>query len=169
VPENGLLVGKVVGVHGVRGNLKVHSYAESLSVFESSSTIRIGTKDGRRGSYAIEWAKPHKRIVLLSLREITTIDQAKGLIGAELFIDRATLPALETGTYYWFDIIGLAVYTLDRVYLGRVESIIPTGGNDVYVVKKDGVEVLVPALASVVRDVDVEAKTMRIDLPEDLS
>jgi len=169
VPEDGLLVGKIVGVHGTRGNLEVHSYAESLSVFKSGSLIHVEMNDGRHGSHAIEWAKPHKRVILLSLRDVTTVERARAYIGAELFVDRGILPDLAAGTYYWSDIIGLSVFTRDQVYLGRVESIIPTKGNDVYVVKRDGEETLVPGLESVVLDIDIEAGTMRIDLPEGLS
>jgi len=168
VIEEGLLVGKIVGVHGIRGNLKVYSYAESLSVFKSDASIYVDGKDGSGAMYTIGWARPHKRIVLLSLKDVTSIDRARDLVGSELFVGRKLLPELDKGSYYWLDLIGLSVYTMDHSYLGRVESIIPTSGNDVFVVKREEKEILIPALESVVLDVDIENNTMRVDLPEGL-
>ena len=86
--------------------------------------------------------------------------------------ERVALPELEEGSYYWCDIIGLAVFTTDEQYIGRVESIISTGSNDVFMVKDldkgDDNETLIPALESVVLEIDFEHKTMRVALPEGL-
>jgi len=76
---------------------------------------------------------------------------------------------LDEGIYYWFDLIGIKVYTTEEKYLGRIESIVETGSNDVYVVKHGEKEVLIPALESVVLDIDLEHKRMRVDLPEGLT
>jgi len=78
------------------------------------------------------------------------------------------LPELGEDTHLWFDLIGMAVYTTEDKYLGRIESIIETGSNDVYVVQDHEKEVLIPALESVVVDIDLEHKRMRVDLPEGL-
>jgi 16S rRNA processing protein RimM len=90
------------------------------------------------------------------------------LIGAELFIARDELPELEEDSYFWFDLIGMAVYTTADEYLGRIESIIETGSNDVYVVQDHKKEVLIPALESVVIAIDTKAKRMQVILPEGL-
>ena len=78
------------------------------------------------------------------------------------------MPDLEEGDYYWFDLIGLDVFGIDQKYLGRLESIIQTGSNDVYVVKKDDTEILIPALESVVQKIDLKNRRMQVDLPEGL-
>jgi 16S rRNA processing protein RimM len=83
-------------------------------------------------------------------------------------IEKAKLPALEAGVYYWNDLIGLKVFTTEDQYLGRLESIIETGANDVYVVKGDAREILIPALKSVVHTIDIDAKIMRVELPDGL-
>ena len=75
---------------------------------------------------------------------------------------------MEKDSYFWFDLIGMAVFTTTGEYLGRLESIIETGSNDVYVVQDGKEEVLVPALESVVVDVDIEANRMQVELPEGL-
>lgn len=167
-----LSIGKIVGAHGVKGNIKVHSYAESLSVFEPGRSILVINTKGIEKTFEINWAKPHSRGGLLSLRGIDSRKSAEALIGSELFITRESLPELEDGVYYWSDIIGLSVFTIDEQYIGRVESIIQTGSNDVYVVKDlsrdHDNETLIPALESVVLEIDLENKTMRVDLPEGL-
>ena len=118
--------------------------------------------------YEINWVKPHSKVDLLSLKGIETRDQAQALIGSELFIEKAQLPHLDEGNYYWFDLIGLEVFSTDNNYPGRLHSIIQTGSNDVYVVKKDENEILIPALESVVHAIDLEKKRMRVELPEGL-
>ena len=171
--KNGfLIIGKIIGTHGVKGIVKVRSYAESLSVFKPSSLIIVRSIKGLEKVYSIKWAKPHQRVILLSLKEINNLNLAEELIGSELIIKQSKLPELEKGTYYWFDIMGLSVFTNEKKYLGIVESIIPTGSNDVYVVKdpdKDpDHEILIPALESVVLDIDLKQKIMRVALPEGL-
>lgn len=161
-------IGKIVGVHGVKGTLRIHSYAESLEIFQSGDRISVSTSDGREQDYEIDWIKPHPRGALLALNNISDRDQAMTLIGADLQIEKAVLPKLETGVYYWYELIGLKVFTIDDRYLGRLESIIETGANDVYVVKNDRREILIPALKSVVQTIDIEANSMRVDLPDGL-
>ena len=167
-----LPIGKIVGAHGVKGNVKVYSFVESLSLFEQESSILVVSAKGSEKIFKIKWIKPHGRVVLLSLEGIENRDQAETLIGSELFVKRDSLPKLVDGSYYWFDIIGLAVFTNDEKYIGRVESIIPTGSNDVYVVKdaqkdRDN-EILIPAIESAVLEIDLEQKRMIVDLPEGL-
>ena len=167
-----ILIGKIIGVHGIQGNLKVYSYAESLSVFESGGSILAVNQQGIEQTYTIKWVKPHHRVLLLSLEGIESRNLAETLVGSELFIEKTRLPELEDESYYWFDLIGISVFTSNGDYIGRIESIMPTGSNDVYVVKNPDKdhdnEVLIPALTSVVLEIDLELKTMRVDLPEGL-
>ncbi len=164
-------MGKIVGVHGIKGTVKVYSYADSVSSFKPGSSV-ILEADGLEKTFIIAWVKPHHKTVLVAFEGITNRDRAEELVGLEFFIARNSLETLEEGVYYWSDIIGLAVYTLENEYLGRVASILQTGSNDVYVVKnkkgQEPAEILVPALDWVVREIDVDQKMMRVDLPEGL-
>lgn len=173
-----LPVGKIIGVHGVKGILKVISYSESPFLFKPDSSILLKYPDNRKiqGSftevfYKIEWVKPHKHNFLMCLKEITDCNMAEELIGAELCIEKANLPELEDGTYYWTDLIGLSVFSKkdsDEIFIGHIESIIPTGSNDVYVVKNGDKEILIPAIESVIISVNLEKKIMLVNLPEGL-
>ena len=167
-----IAIGKIIGAHGIKGNLKIHSYAESLSPFEAGTSICVRNARGWEKNYHVKWVKPHSKGILLAFKGVDDRNRAEELIGAELFIDRETLPELEAGTYYWSDLIGLSVFSKDEEYIGRIKAVLPTGGNDVYVVENVGngrqKEVLIPALESVVLDVDLEKQVMIVDLPEGL-
>ena len=171
--KNGFVpVGKIVGAHGIKGNIKVYSYAESLSVFKPGSLILLINPKGFEKSYKIKWVKPHGKLVLLALKGLENRNSVESLIGSVFFIERSRLPEPEDGSYYWVDIIGISVFTIHDEYLGVVESIIPTGSNDVFVVRDPNrvhdKETLIPALGSVILEIDLKRKTMRVDLPEGL-
>lgn len=167
-----LSIGKIVGVHGLKGVLKVFSYAESTTRYTSGMPLHLKDSQGNGFVLKVVWAKSHSKTTLLFLEGINNRDQAEELVGSELFIDKSALEVLEEGTYYWTDLMGLSVYSLAGNYLGELTAILQTGSNDVYVVKKmEGTtetEVLIPALSSVVRDIDLDQRVMRVDLPEGL-
>jgi 16S rRNA processing protein RimM len=173
VGKNGFIpVGKIVGAHGVKGNVKVYSYAEFLSVFKPGSLILLINPKGFEKNYKIKWVKPHGRTVLLSLEGVENRKSVETLMGSLFYIERVTLPEPEDGSYYWLDIIGLSVFTTNDEYIGLVESIIPTGSNDVFVVRNPNKdhdnETLIPVLESVVLEIDLKLKIIRVDLPEGL-
>jgi len=173
VARNDLVtIGKIVGVHGLKGNLKVYSYAESIETYRAAPELIIKDANGNDTCYRISEIKAHQRQLLLSLEGICTREQARALTGCKIFIEQANFPELEAGVYYWSDIIGLSVFTITDQYLGRIEAVLRTGANDVYVVKNDSddqiKETLIPALQSVVRAVDLKQRTMRVKLPEGL-
>jgi len=167
-----LSIGKIIGVHGLNGVLKVFSYAESTARYVPGMPLHLRDSHGDGFVLKVVWAKPHSKTILLSLEGIRNCDQAQELVGSELFIEKAALEVLEEGTYYWNDLLGLSVYSLAGNHLGQLTSVVQTGSNDVYVVKRmEGtteIEVLIPALASVVTEIDLAQGIMRVDLPEGL-
>lgn len=167
-----LHIGDVVGVHGLQGVLKIRSYAESPEIFAPNSRIVLASSQGPGEAYTVQWVKPHKKGLLMAFVEVKNRDTAEVLVGNGLYIDKDGLPALDEDTYYWFELIGLSVFSDEDEYLGRIASVIPTGSNDVLVVKSPDKgaagEILIPLLASVIQDVDLVEKTMRVVLPEGL-
>lgn len=163
-----LLIGSITGVHGIRGMLRVWSYAESPSVFDPGCPIFLKREKGSQERYIIRSAAPRKRGVLLSLEGVSDRSEAESLVGAELFIEKSRLPELEEDTYYWDDLVGLSVVTMEGEFLGHITTIIPTGSNDVYVVRDGRRETMIPAIGSVVISVSLEDRTMQVSLPEGL-
>ncbi len=149
------------------------SHAESPDTFAAGRTLILrgpgANEEARRErSCTIEWVQPHQRGLLIGLEGVAGRTAAESLVGAQFYIRRSELPPPEEGAYYWADLIGLTVVGAGDKRLGRLTAILPTGSNDVYVVGGDGEEILVPALESVVIDIDLTARTMRVDLPEGL-
>jgi 16S rRNA processing protein RimM len=163
-----ILIGRILGAHGIAGGMKLMSYAESVDVFAPGRKVIAVGAAGDETVYEIEWAQSHGRTVLLGIQGIGQRSQAEALAGCDLFFDRATLPEPEDGTYYWADLIGIEVYAAGGAFLGRIESIFQTGSNDVYVVKQKNRELLLPALRSVIKSVDVESRRMEVEVPEGL-
>jgi 16S rRNA processing protein RimM len=166
--ERFILIGRLAGAHGTQGGLKLTSYAESLDVFAAGRRILTMDGNGTETIHHISGVRPQGRAAVLFLAGITHRSQAEALAGCDLFIDKEELPAPAPGTYYWADLIGAEVVSVDGRHLGRLESILETGSNDVYVVKRAGKEILIPALKSVVKSVDLKAHRMEVDLPEGL-
>ena len=152
--------------------MRIESYADSLDLFASGTRLWIQPQGAMAVAHTITWVQAHGRKVRMAFKEVTDRSAAETLIGATLHIDRARLPDLEEDTYYWFELIGLAVQGVDGEDLGEIEAVLPTGSNDVYVVKDHRRtpprEILIPALASVVQEVDLAAGVMRVALPEGL-
>ncbi|MDY6905180.1 MAG: ribosome maturation factor RimM [Thermodesulfobacteriota bacterium] len=165
-----LSVGKIVGAHGVSGNLKVFSSSGDPEEFKAGLHLLVRSVDGQTHTCIVRWCQPHGRHFLLSFEGISSRNHAESLVGSELFALRSDLPALEEDTYYWEDIIGLAVYTIEGAFVGHVKTIIPTGSNDVYEVvdESSGSERLVPALHSVVKSIDLDKGVIHVDLPDEL-
>lgn len=165
-------IGKIVATHGIKGALKVYPYTESLSFYEPGNQVLVRDSKGKEKTFIIQSARPHQRNILVFLEGVTGCNLAQTLIGSELYSEKAELPELEEGTYYWLDIIGLSVYAADKSYIGQVQSVFRTGSNDVFVVTdpsgEKNREILIPALESVILEIDLEKKTMRVDLPEGL-
>jgi 16S rRNA processing protein RimM len=159
-------------VHGLKGRLKIYSYAESAVYYEPGSKLILSDEAGNRKLVEVTECQPHKNVLRISCKGITGREQAEGYIGWTVLIQRTDLPVLEPDTYYWVDLLGMDVFTGEGDHLGQVLQIIPTGANDVYVVGRGAEagtnEILIPALASVVVEIDLENRRMRVDLPEGL-
>jgi 16S rRNA processing protein RimM len=101
--EDLLAVGKVVGLHGVKGEIKVFPYSDYDE--EAWRVISISTEDGDNPYKVLQWRR-HKRVILLSLAGVETREDASPLIGSEIFVRKELLEELLEGEYYWFELTG---------------------------------------------------------------
>jgi len=168
-PDTCVAIGKIVGVHGIKGYVKIHCEAESFSVFAPGHSVIIRDPKGGSRKTEIVDARSQGRKQLLLLKGISDRNTAEMLPGSDLLVEKASLPELKPDTYYWSDIVGMSVVSVDDHPVGTVASLIETGSNDVYVVQTpDAGEILIPAIASVVLEIDLNRKIMRVNLPEGL-
>lgn len=167
-----VLVGQVTGAHGIRGDLKIHAYAESLQSYPAGGEIMLSLPDGSIRNLTVQWTKLHGRGLRMHLDAIDDRNRAEALTGARLFIEKSCLPELEADTYYWFELMGLSVFDTGGRMLGTLDAVIPTAANDVYVVKDKtrgrSRELLLPAVGTVVIDIDLAGRRMVVDPPEGL-
>jgi 16S rRNA processing protein RimM len=163
------VVGEVVKTRGLRGCVKVLSHLESGDILQNIHFLYLGNASGQEKRYEINKISPAGRHFFLELKGISDIDAAQKLVGAMVLLPRDHLGPLDEGEYYWQDIIGLDVYTLQGRHLGRVAAILPTGANDVYVCRGEGTEVLIPAIAEVIEDIDLSLRKITVKLPEELT
>ncbi len=119
-------------------------------------------RDGHVQPYEIQEAKIHKKCISARLKGCEGIADAEKLIGASVSVKRENLPPPGEGEYYWFEIIGMDVFTDEGRSLGRVEAILPTGSNDVYLVQGSEREWLIPATEEVIVRVDRDKGQMVI-------
>lgn len=162
-------LGRVTGVHGIRGAVKLRFYSGNApAALVPGAAVGLRLADGAVAEFTAAEIAAQGGHFRLRLAQIEDRDAAEALVGAEMVVARSELPEPEADAYYWTDLIGLTVYAEDGACLGRLVEILETGANDVYRVRGGAREVLVPALASVVRRVDLAAGQMWVELPEGL-
>ena len=162
-------IGQIVNTHGTKGEVKVKVFSDSIDRFESVKQVYLapgGNPEDRR-LLTVTGLRYHKDTVLLTFREIGSMSQAEGLKNAFLQVPEEDLPPLPEGRYYIYQLEGLSVWEKDVCY-GRLTEVLQPGSNDVYVVKDGSREILIPALKSVIREVDLEKGRMEVELPEGL-
>jgi len=163
-----VVIGKIQATHGIRGQLRVIPFAGDASSISNLEKVALKSPAGELEEFPVVSAKAHGKRVLLTLKPFDNINQVLHLVGREIYAERGALPELPEDEFYWTDLIGLTVVSEDGDTLGELVEIIETGANDVYVVRKDGREVLIPALADVVLAVDLAGGRMTVSLPEGL-
>ncbi len=150
----------------------MHSFAETMAPYLVGEKILLDMPESGLQIRTIRWVTSHGRRLLLGLEAVEDRDTAESLAGVSLFIDKKRLPPLEEDTYYWFDLVGLSVYDIQGELLGRLDEVIPTPGNDVYVIRQvvhgQTRERLLPAIGEVIVKVDIVRKIMVVNPPEGL-
>ena len=168
--EKTAAIGKVVTTHGVKGALKVMLLSDFPERIHELKQVFV-EKDGRSVTYKVRDAFIHGRFWVVHLEGVDNREAAAELVGSLLTVPLSERVKLPPDTYYLDQIIGLAVYTRAGESLGHVAEILQTGSNDVYVVRpaeKGQEDILLPALKTVVRKVDLQAGRMEVDLPRGL-
>lgn len=160
-------IGKIAKPHGVRGTLKVLPLTDDKTRYNKLKKVYIQTRHGIK-EFDILAVRYQDKFVLLDLVGIETMTEAEGYIGNYLVIDKKDRMPLHENTYYIEDLIGLDVYEKD-VYLGKLTDVMQPGSNDVYsITLEDGKELLLPAIKSVILEVNIDLGLMKVNVPEGL-
>jgi len=153
-----ITIGKVLGIWGNKGKLKVKMLTDFPDRFKPSSEVLIG-----REPAIIESEDWRKGALIVKIKAIDTMDQARVLIGQTIEIHKSRLQTLPDGQYYFFQVIGLTVYSTNGDMLGRVVDVYPAEGSDIYVIRGERRDILVPAIEDIVTTIDIDGGKMTIE------
>lgn len=161
-----LLVGRISGLYGIRGWVRVYSYTECRQDILDYTPWYL-KRDGRWSARRPIKGRLQGGTVVAALEGIDSRDSAALWMGREIAIRREQLPSLEEGRYYWADLVGLRVFTLQGSHLGRVKRLLETGANDILAVEGER-ERLIPFLTgAVVKRVDLSQGVLVVDWDPD--
>lgn len=153
-----LEAGRIIGTHGVHGEVRVQPWCDSPEFLSRFQTLYY---DEGKTPVRVK-SRPHKNMALIAIEGVATVQDAAALRGRMLYLDRGDAQ-LQAGSHFIQDLIGLRVVDADSgEEYGTLTDVIATGANDVYAVRTPKGEVLIPAVASVVRETDVDGGVMRI-------
>ena len=158
--QNFLEVGKIVGTHGVRGMVRIQAWCDTPEFF---CTLKKLYLDNNGASY-LEALKssPHGNVVIASLKGVESIEEAEKYRGKVLYMAREDAD-LEEGQYFITELIGCEVFDADtNKSLGKISDVSETGANDVWHIKKEEKEYLIPCIDEVVISVDIDAEKVVI-------
>jgi 16S rRNA processing protein RimM len=162
-----LEAGRIVKPCGLKGRIKALSYLESNDILQDLDEVSI--KRGMQvDTFRLKGIRTSGTCFFLDIDGIEDLESATALVGCEVMIPADKLKKLPEDEYYWRDIIGMEVITEEGHFMGRIETILPTGSNDVYVCTGGERELLLPAIAEVVRHIDLEQRRMVVRLLEGL-
>ena len=167
-------IGRIIGKHGLRGELKVLPLTDFPERFQQKQAILARHESGRELFLHPMSARDHKGHIILKVKEFDDINQTTPWMKSDLLVREEDLMPLPEGRYYLYQIIGMQVYLEDGTHLGTVSEVLQPGANDVYVVQlsesgkqlplesKD--EVLLPVIDEVILTTDVEHKRLTVRL-----
>jgi 16S rRNA processing protein RimM len=176
LPER-VLVARVLRPHGVRGEVVVETLSDVPGRLEPGSALLLADAEGKPAVPAglprlpptieVESARPHKGTVLVRFAGLGDRDGAEALRGVHLAVERAEVPPPPAGTYYHYELVGCRCFEGDRE-LGTVAEVAEDGGGLLLIVEREGRRLPVPFVARFLKEVDVAAGEIRLELPPGL-
>ena len=179
-PDDKVILGRIAGVYGVKGWVKVYSYTDPMESIVDYSPWFIRPEDSLKTNREAAWTKVrlkagkrHAKTVVAKLEHCNDRDAAMSYVGSEIAIERQQLEELkDNDEYYWRDLIGLRVINQQHIELGTIKCLLETGANDVLVVSEeteaDNKERLIPwTMGQAVISVDLEQGVIEVDWDPD--
>ena len=162
-----IVLGRITGLYGVRGWVKVFSNTQPRDNILSYRNWLLGSPGNWR-SVVLEEGRTHGKGIVAKLQGCDDRDLAVALMDQQIAILREHLPPAAPDEYYWADLVGLQVSNVDGVDLGTVDHLLETGANDVLVIVQEGVERLVPFIqGQYIKQIDLANGRMIVDWDPD--
>ena len=161
-----LKLGKISGVFGVKGWLKIYANTDRKEDILSYQPWYI-ERNKVRQAVKLKAGKPHGKTIIALFEGIDDRNEAELWVGCDIYMSVEQLPKLRKNEYYWSDLIGLKVVSLNGDDFGTIDHMLETGANDVIVAKGDRERLIPFVLEQVVKSVDLEEGKMLVDWDAD--
>ena len=162
-----LSIGQIVNIHGFNGAVKVYPLTDDMIRFKKLKEIYV-EENTQLVKYEVESIKFLSNTVAIKLKGIDTEEEANKLRNLYMKVDRKSAVKLPKDSYFICDLIDLEVYDEKGSLLGTIKDVLQTGSNDVYIIRTEEKDILVPALKNVVKKIDLVNKKIMVKLPEGL-
>ena len=158
-----IIIGKIVAPHGVRGDIRILPLTEKPELFLDLEYLLL--EGGKK--LTVKNARFQKRMILVTTKEVTSMNEAELLRDKNIYIKAEDLPELEEDEFYVADLVGIPVYDLEGKQIGTFKDSLSTGSNDVYIIAVPGAkDILVPALKEYFKEINLAEKRIVVKLPE---
>lgn len=161
--EDVFQVGVISSTHGIAGEVKVFPTTDDMNRFKKLKEVILDTGKETQLLH-IQQVRFFKNMVIVKFKEFQSINDVERLRGKSLYVTRENAVKLQKDEYFIADMIGIQVVSDEGEDLGTLQDVMQTGANDVYVVEKDGEELLIPAIKDCILSVDVEKGKMEVHL-----
>jgi 16S rRNA processing protein RimM len=156
------LIGTISKSHGINGEVRVLPETSFIKRFNGLVYVFIGSNPSQTKRYSIEYVKIQGKWIILKLSGVSDCSAADALAGQRLYVTEDQVVELPKHTYFVHDVIGLSVFDEGGRHLGNIEDVMTLPANDVYVLRMEQREVLIPAIKSVVKEIDLKGRKMVI-------
>lgn len=161
--EDVFQVGVISTTHGIAGEVKVFPTTDDMNRFKKLKEVILDTGKETQLLH-IQQVRFFKNMVIVKFKEFRSINDVERLRGKSLYVTRENAVKLQKDEYFIADMIGIQVVSDEGEDLGILQDVMQTGANDVYVVEKDGEELLIPAIKDCILSVNVEEGKMEVHL-----
>ena len=164
--EEKIVMGKILGPHGIKGWIKIHPFTEKKDSLIDHKILMASKDEKLWQSFEVESMDVGDNFILAKFKGVDDRNAAEKLNKFFISLDKSSLPKLDENNYYWHELIGLDVKNNEGMHFGKVDSLIETGANDVLVVLGDK-EYLIPYIKQVILEVNLETNMIRVDWQDD--
>ncbi len=164
--DNLMIIGKILGVHGIKGELKVLPLTDDPQRFFDLKDIKI-QQNNQWVDYTILNQRLHKNNILFFLSGVETRNDAETFMGKDIAIERKFAVKLKEDEFFIDDLIGLDVYNYDD-YLGKISDVLQTGGIDVYMITEGKKTYCVPARKIYFKKINTDEKCIHSEIPDEI-
>jgi 16S rRNA processing protein RimM len=156
-------LGRLVNTHGLGGEMRLLPYSFPCPTLRKGISVSLQGQNSLACRYTIESVRPHASFLLLKLQGVDSREQAYALRGSVVLVEETLLPPLQEGEFYYYQIKGVRVLTTSGECIGTIADVFFSGGHDIWIVRQDQKEYMIPVIDEVVRSLDIQGRQAIIE------